>query len=243
MTGRLTTRNGMAVRNDLGLYDELVAEWWRPGGAFAMLHWLAAARGAMVPPAVREGAVLVDLGCGGGLLAPHVAGKGYRHIGVDLVPSALRLAADHGVTPVRADVRTLPLADGCADVVSAGELLEHVTDPRRVLAEACRLLRPGGVLVLDTIAATRLARFVAVTVAERVPGGAPPGIHDPALFVPPSLVVDECARHGVRIQVRGVRPRLGRFVRWLLTRRGAVPMVPTWSSAVLYQGRGIKESR
>ncbi len=47
-----------------------------------------------------------------------------------------------------------PFADGCADVVTAGELLEHVVDPRRVLAEACRLLRPGGLLVLDTINAT-----------------------------------------------------------------------------------------
>jgi len=238
----MTPRGGPANRNDLALYDRLVAEWWRPNGAFAMLHWLAAARAAMVPPASRDGAVLVDLGCGGGLLASHVAGKGYRHIGVDLVASALALAAQHGVTAVRADVRTVPLRDACADVVSAGELLEHVTDPRRVLAEACRLLRPGGLLVLDTIAATRLARFVAVTVAERVPGGAPAGIHDPALFVPPGLVVDECARHGVSMRVRGVRPGLRRFVRWLLTRQGAVPMVATRSVAVLYQGRGIKES-
>lgn len=234
---------GLPSRNDLALYDRLVAEWWRPGGAFAMLHWLAAARAAMVPPASRDGAVLVDLGCGGGLLAPHLAAKGYRHIGVDLVASALAQAAQHGVIPVRADVRTVPLRDACADVVSAGELLEHVTDPRRVLAEACRLLRPGGLLVLDTIAATRLARFVAVTVAERVPGGAPAGIHDPALFVPPSLVVDECARQGVRMRVRGVRPGLRRFARWLLTRKGTVPMVATRSTAVLYQGRGIKESR
>jgi 2-polyprenyl-6-hydroxyphenyl methylase/3-demethylubiquinone-9 3-methyltransferase len=233
----------VVARNDLALYDRLAAQWWRPDGAFAMLHWLATARAAMVPPAGRDNAVLVDLGCGGGLLAGHVADKGYRHIGVDLVGSALAQAADHGVVPVRADVRAVPLRDGCADVVSAGELLEHVTEPRRVLAEACRLLRPGGVLVLDTIAATGLARFLAVTVAERVPGGAPRGIHDPALFVPPSLVVDECARHGVRIRVRGVRPRLRGFIRWLLTRRGAVPMVPTWSMAVLYQGRGIKERR
>jgi len=232
-----------ATRNDLALYDRLATEWWRPDGAFAMLHWLAAARAAMVPRARRDDAVLVDLGCGGGLLATHVADKGYQHIGVDLVSSALAEAARHGVVPLRADVRAVPLRDGCADVVSAGELLEHVRDPRAVLAEACRLLRPGGVLVLDTIAATWLARFIAVTVSERIPGGAPKGIHDPALFVPPSLVVAECARYGVRVRVRGVRPRFGQFIRWLLTRRGVVPMVPTWSMAVLYQGRGIKERR
>ncbi|MGH3648933.1 MAG: bifunctional 3-demethylubiquinone 3-O-methyltransferase/2-octaprenyl-6-hydroxy phenol methylase, partial [Micromonosporaceae bacterium] len=94
--------------------------------------------------------------------------------------------------------------------------------------------------VLDTIAANPLARFVAVTVAERVPGGAPKGIHDPALFVPPSLVVDECARHGVDLAVRGLRPHVRRFARWLITRDGVVPMVPTFSTAILYQGSGRK---
>ncbi|MGH3715701.1 MAG: bifunctional 2-polyprenyl-6-hydroxyphenol methylase/3-demethylubiquinol 3-O-methyltransferase UbiG [Micromonosporaceae bacterium] len=229
-------------RNDLGLYDDLAAEWWRPSGAFAMLHWLAAARAALIPPAEREGAVLVDLGCGGGLLAAPVAGKGYRHIGVDLVRSALLTAAEHDVIPIQSDVNAVPLADGCADVVSAGELLEHVPDPARVLAEACRLLRPGGLLVLDTIARTPLARFVAVTVAERVPGGAPKGIHDPKLFVPPSLVVEECARHGVAMSVRGIRPQARGFARWLVRRDGAVPMVPTFSTAILYQGSGRKQA-
>ena len=86
-----------------------------------MLHWLAAARGALVPAAERDGAVLVDLGCGAGLLAPHVAGKGYRHVGVDLTASALRSAAAHGVTAVRGDAAAVPLVDGCADVVVRSE--------------------------------------------------------------------------------------------------------------------------
>ena len=84
--------------NDPRQYDDLADEWWRPDGAFAMLHWLAEARAALVPPASRPGALLVDLGCGAGLLAPHLAGKGYRHVGVDLTRSALDQAAAHGVT-------------------------------------------------------------------------------------------------------------------------------------------------
>src|SRR5439155_9595600 len=126
----------------------------------AMLHWIARARAALIPPAARDGAVLVDLGCGAGLLAPHVAGKGYRHIGVDLVRSALEQAATHGVVAVRADVTRLPLADGCADVVSAGELFEHVPDLGTAVREAARILRPGGLLVLDTLNDTALSRFV-----------------------------------------------------------------------------------
>jgi 2-polyprenyl-6-hydroxyphenyl methylase/3-demethylubiquinone-9 3-methyltransferase len=231
-------------RNDVRQYDDLAGEWWRPQGAFAMLNWIARARATLIPPAGRPGAVLVDLGCGGGLLAPHVAGKGYRHVGVDVVASALTQARDRaGMAVVRADVGRLPLADGCADVVSAGELLEHVPDFRGVVAEAARILRPGGVLVIDTLAATALSRFLAVTVAERVPGGAPPGIHDPALFVDPAALVAECARHGVALRTRGMRPQLRGLVRWLVTRQGEVPMVATWSTAALYQATGTKEVR
>jgi hypothetical protein len=58
------------ARNDLRQYDDLAAEWWRPDGAFAALHWLARARGELVPPPSRPDAALLDLGCGRGLLAP-----------------------------------------------------------------------------------------------------------------------------------------------------------------------------
>jgi 2-polyprenyl-6-hydroxyphenyl methylase/3-demethylubiquinone-9 3-methyltransferase len=171
-----------------------------------------------------------------------VAGKGYRHVGVDLVTSALERAREHGdVTPVRGDVTRLPLADGCADAVSAGELLEHVTDLPGTVAEMCRILRPGGVVAADTLADTVLSRFLAVTVAERVPGGAPPGIHDPALFVNPKELVALCARHGVSLRTRGFRPQVRGLLRWLVTGSdNVVPMVPTWSKAVLYQAIGTK---
>jgi 2-polyprenyl-6-hydroxyphenyl methylase/3-demethylubiquinone-9 3-methyltransferase len=227
-------------RNDIRQYDALVEAWWQPYGALAMLRWIAAARARLVPPARRPGAVLVDLGCGGGLLSPHARRLGYRHVGIDLSPTALRVARAHGVHAVRADVLRLPVSDGVADVVSAGEILEHVTDPATAVAEACRVLRPGGRLVIDTIAATRLARFVAVTVAERVPGGAPPGIHDPALFVDRGLLRAEAARCGVPLTLRGLRPSLLGTLRWLARREPEVRMVPTWSTAVLFQAYGDK---
>ncbi|OZV79725.1 bifunctional 3-demethylubiquinone 3-O-methyltransferase/2-octaprenyl-6-hydroxy phenol methylase [Micromonospora echinospora] len=237
--------------NDPRQYDDLAGEWWRPDGAFAMLHWLAEARAALVPPARRPGALLVDLGCGAGLLAPHLAGKGYRHVGVDLTRSALEQAATHGVTAVNADVTAVPLADGCADVVAAGEVLEHVPEWRRAVAEACRLLRPGGLLVLDTLNATVLSRLVAVRIGERLPA-VPRGIHDPRLFVDDRELVRECARHDVALRVRGIRPQVAGVAAWLLRRSvpalapitsrvGRRPrMVPTRSTAVLYQGRGVR---
>ena len=227
-------------RNDPRQYDDLAGEWWRPTGVFAPLHWLAAARARLVPPAAGDGAVLVDIGCGGGLLAPYLAGKGYRHIGVDLVGSALAQAAEHGVLAVAGDAAALPLPDRCADVVVAGEVLEHVTELDAAVAEACRVLRPGGRLVLDTLNATALSRFVTITLAERF-SGVPKGIHDPARYVDPGRLAALCAAHGVRLRVRGARPTVWGTVGWLVARRGVARIVPTWSTAVLYQGLGEKE--
>ena len=230
----------MRPRNDPGQYDELAGEWWRPGGGFELLHWLAEARGALVPPPERPGAVLVDAGCGGGLLAPHV--RGYRHVGVDLGRLGLKQAAGQGVSALNGDVTALPLADGCADVVVAGEILEHVTDLNATVAELCRVLRPGGLVVLDTVNATVLGRFITVTAGEAL-GIAPAGLHDPALFVDPYALTAEFARHGVRLQVRGIRPTLPALLRWLVWAglpRSRRRIVPSWSKAVLYQGRGRK---
>jgi len=228
--------------NDPALYERLADQWWRPRGVFAMLHWLAAARAALVPPAAESGAVLVDLGCGAGLLAPHLAGSGYLHVGVDLSRSALRQAAEHGVAAVRGDVAAVPLADGCADVVVAGEILEHVPDLPGAVAEACRILRPGGLLVIDTLAATALCRWLAIGVAERVPRVATRGVHDPALLVDRDVLVDECARHGVDLDLRGIRPSMIDMALWMAHRRSAVRMVPVATTAVLFQAWGTKRA-
>lgn len=258
-------------RNDPAQYDDLADQWWEPRGPFAMLHWIAAARARLVPPARPDAdsssspaqrarpPVLLDVACGGGLLARPLArlgrlrhGDGVRHgdrlgyvyIGVDLSPTATRVARAHGVDAVvRGDACRLPFADASADVVVAGEILEHVADLPRAVAECCRVLRPGGTLVLDTVADTWLARLLVVTVAERIPGAAPRHIHDPALFVDRSALVAECAAHGVRLRLTGLRPSLVQLAEWLARRREEeVEMVPTRPTAVLFQGVGVKDT-
>jgi 2-polyprenyl-6-hydroxyphenyl methylase/3-demethylubiquinone-9 3-methyltransferase len=227
-------------RNDPAQYDELADQWWDPAGGFAMLQWIAASRAEHVPPAAHPGAVLVDLACGGGLMAPHVRRLGYRHVGVDLGLAGLRTAREHGVTVLRGSVLAVPLADGCADVVAAGEILEHVADPGQVLAEAARLLRPGGVLVIDSIAATRLAELIAVRIAERLPGGPPPGIHDPRLFVDRADLLATAELLGLELRLVGLRPSVRDLIAWRRGRRTVVRMREMRLTTVLFAGYGHK---
>jgi 2-polyprenyl-6-hydroxyphenyl methylase / 3-demethylubiquinone-9 3-methyltransferase len=227
-------------RNDPAQYEELADQWWEASGGFAALHWFAESRAEHIPPAAAPGAVLVDLACGGGLMAPHVARLGYVHVGVDLGRSCVEVARSHGVQAVQGSVTAVPLADGCADVVVAGEILEHVEDDVAVLAECTRLLRSGGTLVIDALADTRIGRFVMVTIAERLPGGPPPGIHDPALFVDRDRLLAAAEELGLDLHLVGLRPSMRQAVAWRLGRRRTVTMKPTRSTAVVFAGYGRK---
>jgi 2-polyprenyl-6-hydroxyphenyl methylase / 3-demethylubiquinone-9 3-methyltransferase len=228
-------------RNDPAQYDDLVDEWWRPEGEFAALHWLAAARVPHIPPA-PAGGLLVDLGCGGGLMAPAVASLGYRHVGVDLGAAGLRVARTHGVLPVRASVLQVPLADGCADVVLACEVLEHVEDDVGVLAECARLLRPGGTLVLDALADTRLSVLINVHLLERLPGGPPRGLHDPRLFVDRERLLAAADRLGLDLSLVGLRPSMREAIAWRLGRRDRVTMKPVRWTGSVFAGYGRKRA-
>ena len=225
-------------RNDYRQYDDLADQWWRTDGDFAALHWLAEARARLVPPPPLPNALAIDIACGGGLMAPHLAG--YRHVGVDLSEASLALAREHGVEVVRGDVRSLPFDDGVADLVVAGEIFEHVTDLETVVAEIARVLKPGAAMVCDTINDTWWARFSLVTVGERLPGGPPPHCHDPALFVAPERLRAICSANGIELTVNGLRFSVPEYAAFLVSRQRPVRMVPTKSLAAVYQGVGVK---
>jgi len=159
-----------------------------------MLHWLARARAALVPPAARPGAVLVTWLRGGPARAACRRAR-LPLVGVDLTRSALVQAAGHGVTAVQGDATALPLADGCADVVCAGEILEHVLDLRAAVREACRVFAPAA--CWSSTPWPPPSWPAACHHGGRADSRrGTTGLHDPALFVDRKVLATECARHG-----------------------------------------------
>jgi len=244
MTNDSTSRHLPKLRkNYITDYDRFVDQWWDPRGDFAMLSWIARARADFVPEAAGSHARLLDIACGGGLFGPHLAGKGYRLLGLDLSAKSLREARRHGYDAVmQTDITRIPLASESVDVVTAGQCLEHVPDPLAVIEESCRILRPGGTLIVDTLADTMLARLLVITVAENVPlpGQPPHGTHDHRLFVNRERLVDVAQRNGVELRLIGLRQHLGDWLKYLVRQREDVRIIPMKSTSVLYLAVGTK---
>ena len=207
-----------ALRNDLGLYDRLANDWWNQDSAFScsLLEvnrlCLAAIRERL--GSALHGSTVIDLGCGGGLLAEPLAQAGAQVIGVDLSGPSVSAARNHGrdvkyLSYLRGDVRYPPLARHSADGVLCADVLEHVADWEAVLAAAAMLLRPGsGQLFVVTINRTIRARWLAVILGEGL-GFVPRGTHDPEMFITPVELSNAARKSGLEADgYLGFVPRL-----------------------------------
>jgi 2-polyprenyl-6-hydroxyphenyl methylase/3-demethylubiquinone-9 3-methyltransferase len=165
---------------DNGIYDRVAATWWEEDGFMALLRTSvnpgrsAYFREVLVQRLRREPAQLdlLDVGCGGGLLAEEFARLGCRVTGIDRSLPTLEAARAHATSAGLAiDYRegsadALPFDAARFDVVSCCDVLEHVDDPAAVLAEIARVLRPGGVFLFDTINRTLRSKLVAIKLAQ-----------------------------------------------------------------------------
>lgn len=168
---------------------------------------------------------VLDVGCGGGFLANYLATQGHRVVGLDAASNCLAVAAAHDrtgtVVYARGDATCLPLSSRSFDVVCALDLLEHVEAPEQVVAEAARVLVPGGRFYFHTFNRTWLAWFIVIKGVEWFVRNTPPRMHVLRLFVTPKELTSMCRSAGLEVQeILGSRPQLRRgFLRMLATGR------------------------
>lgn len=179
---------------EVAKFDALASRWWDPEGQFKPLHQINPLRlGYVDSRAGLTGKTVIDVGCGGGLLAEAMAARGARVTGVDLSGSALSVARLHLLeSGLEVDYRRISaeaLAEerpGSADVVTCMELLEHVPDPLSLVGACARLARPGGQLFFSTLNRNPKSYLFAIVGAEYLLKLLPTGTHDYARFIRPA---------------------------------------------------------
>lgn len=179
---------------ELNRFEAQADRWWDRTGEYGALHDINPLRAAYVAERVRlKGAMLLDVGCGGGIFAEVLAAQGAIVTGIDLGETALAVARRHA-RQSRLDIRylvssaeALASAEPAAyDAVTCMELLEHVPDPASIVRSCADLVKPGGDVVFATLNRTPLAGFLAVFMAEAILRIVARGTHRYSRFIRPS---------------------------------------------------------
>jgi 2-polyprenyl-6-hydroxyphenyl methylase / 3-demethylubiquinone-9 3-methyltransferase len=194
------TRPHNADPAEIAKFEAMAQRWWDPEGEFRPLHDLNPVRLDYIEArAGLAGRRVLDVGCGGGLLAEAMARRGAQVTALDLAPAALEVARLHALeSGLEIDYRLTAAeqlaaeAPGAFDVVTCLEMLEHVPDPAVTVAALARLVRPGGHVICSTIDRGPRSFMLGIVAAEYVLRLVPPGTHEYARFIRPS----ELARFG-----------------------------------------------
>ncbi len=187
---------------ELEKFSELAHRWWDPQSEFKPLHDINPLRLDYIDSIVKlQQKQILDVGCGGGILAESMAARGAIVTGIDLAEKPLKVAELHLIESGRqVDYRKISAEDLAAerpasfDAVTCMELLEHVPDPASTIAACAALVKPGGHVFFSTINRNPKAYLFAIIGAEYVLRMLPRGTHDYARFIKPSELSAMCRR-------------------------------------------------
>jgi len=193
---------------ELRKFGDLAARWWDPAGPMRPLHDINPVRlewiERLVPLAGRR---VVDIGCGGGVLAEAMAQRGATVMGIDLAGKPLRVAQLHALESGAHVQYREASAEGLAaelpnafDVVTCMEMLEHVPDPASVVGACATLVKPGGAVFFSTINRNLKSFALAIVCAEYVLNLLPRGTHEYAKFIRPSELIGHARAAGLELQ-------------------------------------------
>ncbi len=189
-------------------FSRIADEWWNPHGKFAPLHRINPVRIAWIRDKITahfgklEGHSLLDIGCGGGLVAEPMARLGTTVTAIDASEKNIAVAKLHAEqSGLTIDYRctTAEALTGTFDVVLALEIIEHVSDVEAFAAAICKLVKPGGILILSTLNRTPKSYALAIVGAEYILRWLPRGTHTWSKFLKPSEVHAHLRHNGMEV--------------------------------------------
>ena len=220
-----------ADQREIDNFDALSDQWWDPAGPMAPLHaftpiridyilanierfWPTAARAEASRAQPLTGLRILDIGCGGGLLAEPMARLGGSVTGTDVTEAAITAAALHAsqngldIDYQCCTAETLASSGARFDVIYASEVIEHVADRALFIEAIARMLQPQGVVIITTINRSLPALLLAKFALEYIVRLVPAGTHDPRKFVRPAELRAEFAAAGIMLDdITGFAPR------------------------------------
>jgi 2-polyprenyl-6-hydroxyphenyl methylase/3-demethylubiquinone-9 3-methyltransferase len=186
---------------ELAKFSDLAHRWWDKDSEFRPLHEINPLRLDWINGLTAlKGQRVLDVGCGGGILADSMARKGAHVLGIDLATKALRVAQLHALEAQTEGVQYREISaealaaeqPGSFDVVTCMEMLEHVPDPSSVVKACAALVKPGGYVFFSTINRSAKAFLLAIVGAEYVLNMLPRGTHEYAKLIKPSELARYC---------------------------------------------------
>jgi 2-polyprenyl-6-hydroxyphenyl methylase/3-demethylubiquinone-9 3-methyltransferase len=198
-----------ADAQELAKFSELAHRWWDPESEFRPLHQINPLRLEWIDGLAQlRGKQVLDVGCGGGILAEAMAGRAAGVTGIDLATRPLGVARLHALETgtMNVDYREIAAealaaeSPAAFDVVTCMEMLEHVPDPSSVVAACSTLVKPGGWVFFSTINRNPKSFLFAIVGAEYVLELLPKGTHEYARFIRPSELARWCRDAGLEIE-------------------------------------------